>query len=153
MCDASWRHDRIARYNALMHSSATAPIAKSVVLVGAGNAHLVFLKRWGMRPAPGVAVTLVSEGPVIAYSAMVPAQIAGEFSRHELAIDLVRLCQAVHVRFVAARVSEIDARLRQVRLAGRPPLTYDVISLGLGSMPAHPDDKAAGLVSLSMRPL
>ena len=33
-------------------------------------------------------------------------------------------------------VTEIDARLRQVRLAGRPPLTYDVLSLGLGSMPA-----------------
>src|SRR5260370_4679543 len=102
MCDASWRHDRIARYNALMHSSATAPIAKSVVLVGAGNAHLVFLKRWGMRPAPGVAVTLVSEGPVIAYSAMVPAQIGGEFRRDQITLGLVRLCPTVPVRFVAA---------------------------------------------------
>jgi selenide,water dikinase len=136
-----------------MHSAATAPIAKSVVLVGAGNAHLVFLKRWGMRPAPGVALTLVSEGPVIAYSAMVPAQIGGEFSRDDVTIDLVRLCQSVHVRFVAARVTEIDARVRQVRLAGRPPLTYDVLSLGLGSTPAQPDDKTAGLVSLPMRPL
>ena len=34
----------------MMPSAVTYPIEKSVVLVGAGNAHLVFVKRWGMRP-------------------------------------------------------------------------------------------------------
>ena len=71
------------------------PIEKSVVLVGAGNAHLLFVKRWGMRPLPGVAVTLVSEATVIPYSAMVPGHIAGDYSWDEITIDLVRLCQAV----------------------------------------------------------
>ena len=47
-----------------MNPSAASPIEKSVVLVGAGNAHLVFIRRWGMRPVPGVAVTLVNEASV-----------------------------------------------------------------------------------------
>src|SRR5689334_20636276 len=111
-------------------SSPTLPIAKLVVLLGAGNAHLVFLRRWGMRPVPGVAVTLVNESSVIPYSAMVPAHLGGDYSRDVITIDLVRLCQAVKVRFVAERVKGIDPVERQVLFADRPPLAYDVLSLG-----------------------
>ena len=72
----------------------TVPIEKHVVLVGAGNAHLVFLRRWRMSPWPGVAVTLVSEFAEIPYSAMVPGQIAGEYRWDEITIDLVRFCRS-----------------------------------------------------------
>ena len=69
----------------------THPIEKSVVLVGAGNAHLQFVKRWGMRPVRGVAVTLVNEATTIPYSAMVPGHIAGDSaSRSELVVPLLR---------------------------------------------------------------
>jgi selenide,water dikinase len=136
-----------------MNAAAAAPIEKSVVLVGAGNAHLVFLKRWSMRPAAGVSVTLVSEAPVIPYSAMVPGHIAGDFTRDEITIDLVRFCQSVGVRFVAARAVRIDGRGRQVLFGSRPPLTYDALSLGLGSIPAWPAQQPAGELGLVMRPL
>ncbi|MBI3412236.1 MAG: selenide, water dikinase SelD [Planctomycetes bacterium] len=135
-----------------MNPSATRPIEKSVLLVGAGNAHLVFLRRFGMSPIPGVAVTLVNEAPVIPYSAMVPGCIGGEYSWDEVTIDLVRLCQHVNVRFVAERVTGIDPKARQVLFADRPPLTYDVLSLGLGSIPACPAE-VHGNSSLVMRPL
>src|ERR1700731_4201384 len=98
------------------------PVQKSVVLVGAGNAHLVFVKRWGMRPVPGVAITLVSEASVIPYSAMVPAHLAGDYTRDEIPIDLVRLCQPAGVRFVAERVTGIDSTARRVLFASRPAL-------------------------------
>jgi selenide,water dikinase len=142
--------------------TSTAPIEKTVVLVGAGNAHLVFARRWGMRPIPGVAVTLVNESSVIPYSAMVPGHIAGDFSWDQITIDLVRLCQAVKIRLVAQPVTAIDTAIRQVCFAGRPPLTYDALSIGLGSIPAStsspsPLSPAAGgpatPVSLVMRPL
>src|SRR5436305_1752239 len=106
-----------------MNTAAPAvPLAKMLVLVGAGNAHLVFLKRWGMRPIPGVAVTLVTEFPVIPYSAMVPAHVAGDYSYDEVTIDLVRLCQAVKVRLVLGKVTGIDRAGRRVLVEGRPPL-------------------------------
>jgi selenide,water dikinase len=134
-------------------SSTSVPVEKAVVLVGAGNAHLVFLRRWGMRPLPGVAVTLVSEAPVIPYSAMVPAQIAGDYSWDDITIDLIRLCQNVRARFVAARMTGIDPRFRRVYLADRPPLAYDAISLGLGSIPARPGHFEQAENSWEMRPL
>ncbi len=134
-------------------ASAIHPTEKSIVLVGAGNAHLVFLKRWGMRPVPGVAVTLVNESSVIPYSAMVPGHLAGDYGWDEITIDLVRLCQSVKVRFVAERAQSIDAKTRRVFFAGRPPLAYDALSLGLGSIPARPATMVDADSSLVMRPL
>jgi selenide, water dikinase len=126
-------------------------IEKRVVLVGAGNAHLMFVTRWAMSPVPGVAVTLVNDAPVVAYSAMVPAQIAGEYSRDAIAIDLVRLCAAGGVRFLGEPVTAIDPVRRSLSFADRPELTYDLLSLGLGSIPQSPTVQAE--TSLAMRPL
>src|SRR5262249_8143695 len=104
---------RIAECDEIMNPSAV-PLQKNVVLVGAGNAHLRFVKMFGMRPLPGVAVTLVSESSVIPYSAMVPGHIAGDYSREEIPLDLVRLCRATNVRFIAARATAIDTSTRRV---------------------------------------
>jgi selenide, water dikinase len=134
-------------------STQNQPIEKSAVLVGAGNAHLQFVKRWGMRPLPGVAVTLVNETSVIPYSAMVPAHVMGEYTWDEITIDLVRLCQAVQVRFVAEKVTALDPGKRTVCFAARPPLAYDVLSLGLGSVPVCPSNSANSELCLVLRPL
>jgi selenide,water dikinase len=134
-------------------AAGAAPIEKAVVLVGAGNAHLVFAKRWSMRPLPGVAVTLVNDTPVIPYSAMVPAHIGGDYARDEITIDLVRMCQAFKVRFIAERVTRIDPATRQVCFAGRPPLHYDALSLGLGAIPACPAQNTTSDCALILRPL
>ena len=131
----------------------TVPIEKHVVLVGAGNAHLVFLKRWRMSPWPGVAVTLVSEFAEIPYSAMVPGHIAGEYRWDEITLDLVRFCRSANVRFVASKVSAIDAARSRVEFAERPAMTFDVLSVGLGSLPASLLDDAGSEWSLSIRPL
>src|SRR6516225_10146893 len=95
-----------------MQAAPSVPIQKQVILLGAGNAHLRFLKMFGMRPAPGVAVTLVSESAVIPYSAMVPGHIAGEYTEDEIAIDLVRLCSSAGIRFVSAKAAGIDLARR-----------------------------------------
>lgn len=133
-------------------SSAITPIQKTIVLVGAGNAHLVFVKRWGMRPLPGVAVTLVNEAATVAYSAMVPACIAGDHAADEATVDLVRLCHWAKVRFTPERATGVDPAARKVLFGARPPLAYDALSLGLGSLPACPGDTPSNS-TLILRPL
>jgi selenide,water dikinase len=129
------------------------PIEKNVLLVGAGNAHLQFVKRFGMKPIPGVAVTLVSDFALIPYSAMVPGYIAGDFRWDEITVDLVRLCRWANVRLVSDCVVGLDSTARQVSFNSRPPFTYDVLSLGIGSLPACPPGLTNGDFSLPMRPL
>src|ERR1019366_6831908 len=101
------------------------PSEKTVVLVGAGNSHLIFVKRWMMRPMSGVALTLVNEATTVPYSAMVPAHIGGEYPLDDVTIDLVRLCQSAKVRLVAERVTGVDPAGRRALFADRPPLVYD----------------------------
>lgn len=133
--------------------NSTVPIEKHVVLVGAGNAHLVFLRRWRMSPWPGVAVTLVSEFAEIPYSAMVPGHIAGDYRWDEITLDLVRFCRSANARLVMSRVTGVDALNSKIEFSDRPPLTCDVLSLGLGSLPAAPSGSVSDEWSFSMRPL
>jgi selenide,water dikinase len=106
-----------------------------------------------MRPPAGVAVTLVSDFPLIPYSAMVPGHIAGDYAWDEITIDLVRLCPSANVRLLSERVTGINPAARQVLFSSRPPLTYDVLSLGIGSLPACPPALEHSEFSLPMRPL
>lgn len=134
-------------------SQAPIPLQKMVVLVGAGNAHLVFIKRWRMKPVPGIAVTLVNEAASVPYSAMVPAHISGDYSREEISLDLVRFCRSAGVRLVCEKVTRLDPVGRAVHFANRPPLTYDLVSLGLGSIPTDLIRDGGTSASLVIRPL
>lgn len=129
------------------------PTEHRVILVGAGNAHLVFVRRWKMRPLPGVAVTLVNAGPTIPYSAMVPGHIAGEYTEDEVMIDLVALCAAAGVRLITEPVAAIDPAQRRIEFESRPPLGYEILSLGIGSVPTPPTGTVESDWSLRLRPM
>lgn len=131
----------------------THPIERRIVLVGAGNAHLLFVRRWGMQPFPGVAVTLVNDAPAVPYSAMVPGFIAGEYRRDEMTIDLVRLCPASGVRLVSEPITRIEPSARRIHFSNRPPLSYEILSLGLGSAPKQPPGTDKIRWSFVLRPL
>ena len=110
-------------------------IQKQIVLVGAGNAHLVFIRKWLMRPLPGVQVTLVNPSRRIPYSAMVPAFLAGEYSEDEIMIDLVKLCALAKVRLIATNAERIDIDNHIVELPNRPALRWDLLSINVGTVP------------------
>lgn len=114
---------------------ATDPIERDLVLVGGGHAHAIVLRKLAMRPSPGVRLTLVSPASHTPYSGMLPGLVAGHYGFEATHIDLARLCQWGGVRFLRDEVRALDPAARNLHFDTRPPLTYDLLSLDIGSQP------------------
>lgn len=50
---------------------------RTVLLVGAGHAHVAVLRRFGLRPPPGVRLALLTREADTPYSGMLPGVVAG----------------------------------------------------------------------------
>ena len=107
--------------------------ATDLVLVGGGHAHVQVLRRFMMRPEPGLRLTVVLDRPDAVYSGMVPAFVAGELPLDALEIDVVPLARRAGARVVLAAAQHLDPVARTIHCEGRPALRYDVASLDLGS--------------------
>lgn len=119
----------------------TLPLTRDLVLIGGGHAHALVARMWGMRPVPGVRVTIINPGPTAPYSGMLPGMIAGHYQRQDLEIDLVKLARFAGARLVLGRATGIDRDNRLVQIDGQPPVFYDLASLDIGittEMPALP---------------
>lgn len=129
------------------------PIVKDLVLVGGGHSHIVVLKGFGMRPMPGVRVTLVTRDVQTPYSGMLPGFIAGHYDYGECHIDLARLAGFADARLYPAEAIGIDLKLKCVLFADRPPLQYDILSLDIGSRPKQADVPGSAQHATPVKPI
>ncbi|ROU01214.1 selenide, water dikinase SelD [Histidinibacterium lentulum] len=129
------------------------PLTRDLVLIGGGHTHALVLRRWGMRPLPGVRVTVIDPGPTAAYSGMLPGYVAGHYSREELDIDLVRLARFAGARVVLGAARGIDRDARTVDVPGRPPVGYDVLSLDIGITSDMPELEGFAAHGVPAKPL
>ncbi|NRB07622.1 MAG: selenide, water dikinase SelD [Richelia sp.] len=111
------------------------PILKDLVLVGGGHSHVIVLKMLGMYPMPGVRVTLITDASDTPYSGMLPGHIAGFYSRDECHLDLRILANFAQAQLYIDRVVDLDLEHNRVFCANRPPVSFDVLSIDIGSSP------------------
>src|SRR5256885_14284035 len=128
------------------------PIAQDLVLVGGGHAHVHVLKRFGMRPVPGVRLTLVTRDVETPYSGMLPGYVAGLYSFAECHIDLVRLARFAGARLIHDEAVGLDRGRRQILCRAHPPIRYDILSLDIGSTPRMGDVAGPGPPALPPHP-
>ena len=107
-----------------------------VVLLGAGHTNAHVLRMWRMKPIPGAHLTCVSNHAIATYSGMLPGALSGQYPLERMEIDLVRLCAAVGARLVVAEFTALDLETQRLLLRDRPALPFDVLSIGIGSVPA-----------------
>jgi len=129
------------------------PIAQDLVLVGGGHAHVHVLKRFGMRPAAGVRLTLITRDVETPYSGMLPGYVAGRYRFEECHIDLVRLARFAGARLIHDEGIGLDRAARRVVCRDHPPIRYDVVSLDIGSTPRPGDVPGAAEHTISVKPI
>ncbi len=138
--------------SAVMMSSPV-QLSRDLVLIGGGHAHALVLRMWGMRPLPGVRLTLINPGPTAPYSGMLPGHIAGHYARDELDIDLVRLARFAGARLIMAPAEAIDPVARTVSVRGRGEIGYDVASIDVGIHAEMPGIAGFGAHGIGAKPL
>jgi selenide, water dikinase len=114
----------------------TQPIIKDLVLIGGGHSHAIALLMFGMKPLPGVRLTLITEASDTPYSGMLPGHIAGFYTRDECHIDLRRLAQFAQAQLYIDKAVGLDLKNNKVFCANRLPVAFDVLSIDIGSTPA-----------------
>jgi pyridine nucleotide-disulfide oxidoreductase family protein len=125
---------------------------KDLVLLGGGHSHVAVLRGFGRDPLPGARVTLISRGVETPYSGMLPGLIAGHYSHDEAHIDLQRLARFARARPIFDEAVGLDLANRRVLFDTHPPISYDVLSIDIGSTP-HLDVAGAAAHAVPVKPI
>ena len=132
---------------------ASVPVVKDLVLVGGGHAHVSVLRRFGMRPVPGLRITLVTRDVHTPYSGMLPGYVAGHYDYDDCHIDLGPLARFAGARLYHTEVEGLDLDERRLMVRGRPPVGFDLLSINTGSRPRTADAPGAREHALPVKPI
>ena len=129
------------------------PVLRDIVLVGGGHSHVGVIKSFGMKPLPGVRLTVICRDTHTPYSGMLPGYIAGHYSYDEVHIDLNTLAAFAGARFFRADVIGLDRAAGKVLCQGRPPVPYDLLSINIGSTPQMNQVPGAAEHAVAVKPI
>ena len=137
-----------------MHSSQNSPTVKRLVLVGGGHSHLAVLKSLGMKPVPGLAITLISRDIKTPYSGSLPAYITGFNDFDSIHIDLRPLAQFAGARIIQEELTSIDFDKKTIEFSSSSPdIEFDIISLNIGSEPDAVKIPGAAEFAIGIKPI
>lgn len=125
---------------------------RRVVLVGAGHAHLHIVRHAAVLRAAGVDPILVAP-PLFHYSGLATGVLSGALSGGQAQIDIAALASHFGVQHFAAEATAIDRPGRCLRLTDSQDLTFDAVSLNVGSVTPDPGGLGRGLDVWPTKPL
>ena len=133
--------------------SSEQPVLRDIVLIGGGHSHVGVLKSFGMKPEPGVRLTVICRDTDTPYSGMLPGYIAGHYSYDDVHIDLNTLAAFAGARFFRDEVIGLDRANGKVICRNRPPVPYDRLSINIGSAPQIGQVPGAADHAVAVKPI
>jgi selenide,water dikinase len=129
------------------------PPERHIVLIGAGYAHLEVLRSFGIKPQPGVRLTLLTRQAETPYSGMQPGLIAGLYAFEDVHIGIRPLCRFAGARLILDEAVGIDLAERRVLCADAPPIPFDILSIDTGSGPNTQGVPGARKHAIALKPI
>ena len=123
----------------------------TLLLVGAGHAHLYVVRHAAELVAAGYRVTLLAPRH-FHYSGLASATAAGTVPERDGRIDVAALAQRSGVAFHEGTLASLDRERRLATTADGSEIAYDVLSLNIGSVVAPPGMRVDDAV-LRVKPL
>lgn len=126
---------------------------KTIVLIGAGHAHVEVIRAFAVSPEPGVALAVISPCARVPYTGMAPGHVAGKYTFEEISIDARRLTEKAGGRFIQARATKIDRARRVVLCDDGTGTSYDVASIDVGGIARSPLAGDGSVAMLATKPV
>jgi len=126
---------------------------KTIVLVGAGHTHLHVVAMWEKCALPNVELVLVSAFDQATYSGMLPGTLAGLYKPDEMTIGLRPLTNKCGVQLIVSAAVGLDPVRKVVQLEDGSEVSFDVVSVGIGSVPANAEFYENLPAGLSIKPM
>ncbi|HEY9701283.1 MAG TPA: FAD-dependent oxidoreductase [Allocoleopsis sp.] len=110
-------------------------MSQKLILIGGGHSHAIALKSLAFPPLSNVDITLISETSHTPYSGMLPGHIAGYYTYDQTHINLPKLTEFAQVQLLIDKVINLDLLNHQVICQNSPPISFDLLSINIGSTP------------------
>ncbi len=121
--------------------------------MGGGHSHAIVLRQLGMQPLEGVRLTLITNLVDTPYSGMLPCHISGLYSFDDSHIDLRPLANFAGCQLVMDEVIALNPEQRVLKCANHPDISYDVLSINVGSTPTTVDIPGAAEWTIPAKPV
>lgn len=127
--------------------------AKNIVLLGIGHTNAHIVHQWESHPIAGCTLTCISKFPTATYSGMLPGTLGWQFSNDEMRIDLAALCDRAGAQLVLADTAGLDLQSGTLRFDDHDDISFDAISIGVGSVPAGWQSHAGAASLVPIKPM
>ena len=124
-----------------------------LVLIGGGHSHAIALKLWSQNPLPNIELTLISDVENTPYSGMLPGYVAGFYSYPETHINLPSLAEMAGAKLILDRAINLDPEQNLVTLEQGEPISFDYLSLDIGSTPKTSTTPGAREYAIAAKPV
>jgi len=113
----------------------SSPGRRRIVLLGIGHTNAHVVKQWATEPIADCDLLCISKFPTATYSGMLPGTLGKQFTDDEMKIDLQSLCDRAAAQLVIADTDGLDLTTGKISFTDHDPIAFDVLSIGVGSMP------------------